>query len=78
MLGDGGVATEDAAVAVAALVAELQEGWDTHDADLTNRHFAADLLWGSPFGADLQGYEPLHADPRAAEAGGTGRPGLAV
>ncbi|HEY1671104.1 MAG TPA: SgcJ/EcaC family oxidoreductase [Streptosporangiaceae bacterium] len=60
VLGDGGVATEDAAVAVAALVAELQEGWDTHDADLTNRHFAADLLWGSPFGAVLQGYEPLH------------------
>jgi uncharacterized protein (TIGR02246 family) len=60
VLGDGGVAADDAAVAVATLVAELQEGWDTHDADLTNRHFAADLLWGSPFGAVLQGYEPLH------------------
>ena len=60
VLADGGGDPGEAATAVAALVAELQAGWDTRDADLTNRHFAADLLWGSPFGAVLQGYEPLH------------------
>lgn len=60
VLGARGVEPGEAAVAVDALVAELQAGWDTHDADLTNRHFATDLLWGSPFGAVLQGYEPLH------------------
>jgi PPOX class F420-dependent enzyme/OxyR family protein/uncharacterized protein (TIGR02246 family) len=43
------------------LVAELQAGWDNHDADITDRHFANDILWGSPFGATLQGYEALHA-----------------
>ena len=60
VLGDRGVEPREAAAAVDALVAELQAGWDTRDADLTNRHFATDLLWGSPFGAVLQGYEPLH------------------
>ena len=61
VLGDGGVSEADAAVAVAALVAELQQGLDDRDADVYNRHFAADVLWGSPFGAVLEGYEPLHA-----------------
>jgi uncharacterized protein (TIGR02246 family) len=59
-LAAGGVSADEARAAVGALVAELQAGWDTRDADLTNRHFATDLLWGSPFGAVLQGYEPLH------------------
>jgi uncharacterized protein (TIGR02246 family) len=61
VLGNGGVPAGDAAVAVATLVAELQQGLDDRDADVYNRHFAADVLWGSPFGAVLQGYEPLHA-----------------
>ena len=47
--------------AVADFVAELQAGWDQHDAGITNRHFADDIVWGSPFGAVLQGYEQLHA-----------------
>jgi len=59
-LAAGGVSADEARTAVDALVAELQAGWDTRDAGLTNRHFATDLLWGSPFGAVLQGYEPLH------------------
>ena len=61
VLGDGGVAVEDAAVAVAGLVAELQQGLDDRDAGVYNRHFAADVLWGSPFGMTVEGYEPLHA-----------------
>jgi uncharacterized protein (TIGR02246 family) len=46
---------------MAEFVAELQTGWDRHDADITDRHFANDILWGSPFGVTLQGYEQLHA-----------------
>jgi PPOX class F420-dependent enzyme/OxyR family protein/uncharacterized protein (TIGR02246 family) len=57
----GGRAAREAEDAAARLVGELQAGWDTRDADVTNRHFAADLLWGSPFGATVHGYEPLHA-----------------
>jgi uncharacterized protein (TIGR02246 family) len=51
----------DARKAVLALVGELQRGWDLHDADLSNRHFADDIVWGSPFGATVRGYEELHA-----------------
>lgn len=47
--------------AVRELVAELQEGFDRGDADIYNRHFAADVLWGSPFGATVAGYDELHA-----------------
>jgi uncharacterized protein (TIGR02246 family) len=61
VLADRGVPAEDAAAAVAALVAELQEGLDARDAGVYNRHFAADVLWGSPFGATVEGYERLHA-----------------
>ena len=50
-----------AEAAVAGLVAELQAGWERHDADITDRHLANDVLWGGPFGATVQGYEPLHA-----------------
>ncbi len=52
---------ESAHETVAALVEELQAGWDEHDADITDAHLADDVLWGSPFGAALQGYERLHA-----------------
>jgi alkyl hydroperoxide reductase subunit AhpF len=47
--------------AVTELVAELQRGWDTHDAEISNRHFAQDVLWGGPFGASVTGYARLHA-----------------
>jgi PPOX class F420-dependent enzyme/OxyR family protein/uncharacterized protein (TIGR02246 family) len=57
----GGAAAGDADAAVARLVAELQAGWDRHDADVSNRHFAADIVWGSPFGAVVRGYDDLHA-----------------
>ena len=29
--------------------------------DVSNRHLAADVLWGRPFGATVSGYNDLHA-----------------
>jgi uncharacterized protein (TIGR02246 family) len=40
---------------------ELQQGWDQRDAAISNRHFAADVAWGSPYGATVHGYDQLHA-----------------
>ena len=60
-LGAEEAEAREAIDAVARLVEELQAGWDLHDADLSNRHFAADVMWGSPFGATVHGYEELHA-----------------
>jgi uncharacterized protein (TIGR02246 family) len=57
----GGVHARDAMTAVDALADDLQVGWDRSDADISNRRFADDILWGSPFGATVDGYEPLHA-----------------
>lgn len=42
-------------------VHELQEAIDSSNADLFNERFAADVLWGSPFGAVVEGYEQIHA-----------------
>ena len=61
VLGAGGLAADSAAEAVQGLVAELQAGLDARDADVYNRHFAADVIWGSPFGATVHGYDRLHA-----------------
>lgn len=60
-LGSDGIASDESAPVVAGLVAELQAGIDTHDADTYNRHFAADVVWGSPYGATVGGYDELHA-----------------
>jgi uncharacterized protein (TIGR02246 family) len=60
-LGSADAATQEATRAVADLVEQLQTGWDQHDADVTDRSLADDVVWGSPFGATVQGYEPLHA-----------------
>jgi uncharacterized protein (TIGR02246 family) len=54
-------AVKEANEAVAGFVAELQAGWDQHDANISDRHLAADIVWGSPFGATVYGYELLHA-----------------
>jgi uncharacterized protein (TIGR02246 family) len=54
-------AVKEASDAVARLVAALQTGWDQHDADISDRHLAADVAWGSPYGATVHGYEQLHA-----------------
>ena len=41
-------------------VAVLQDGVDRADADRFNERFAADVLWGSPFGAVVEGYDAIH------------------
>lgn len=46
---------------VEAFVAELQQAIDTGDARLFNQSFAQDVLWGSPFGAVVSGYDQIHA-----------------
>lgn len=42
-------------------VQELQDAIDTSDGVQFNRHFAQDVLWGSPFGAVAVGYDQIHA-----------------
>jgi uncharacterized protein (TIGR02246 family) len=74
VLGDGGVPEGAAAAAVAALLAELQQGLNDRDADVYNRHFAADVRWGSPFGMTVEGYEPLHAIHLRINRSGRGGP----
>jgi PPOX class F420-dependent enzyme/OxyR family protein/uncharacterized protein (TIGR02246 family) len=54
--------------AVARLVEELQRGLDARDAAVYNRSFAADVIWGSPYGATVSGYEELHAIHRRLQA----------
>ena len=73
-LGTNGLATDEAVAVVASLVAELQAGIDTHDAEVYNRHFAADLVWGSPYGATLGGYDDLHAIHTSLLGRGAGGP----
>ena len=41
-------------------IAELQEAIDSGDANLFNKRFAWDVLWGSPFAAIAAGYEQIH------------------
>jgi hypothetical protein len=43
------------------LAAQLQRGGDTLDADAYDAWFAADILWGSPYGATLTGFAGLNA-----------------
>ncbi|WP_236519020.1 YybH family protein [Sandaracinus amylolyticus] len=55
------LAASDERTAVDEFVHELQQAIDHADADLFNRSFAADVLWGSPFGAVVDGYDAIHA-----------------
>lgn len=50
----------EATCAVTDVVAELQRGLDEHDADVYNAGFAADVVWGGPYGATVIGYDTLH------------------
>ncbi|HEX4456060.1 MAG TPA: DUF4440 domain-containing protein [Kofleriaceae bacterium] len=52
---------EPALYAAEALVAELQRGWDARNAETTDASCAADVMWGGPFGAIVDGYDQLHA-----------------
>lgn len=74
-LGATGAPADAAHAAVTGLVAELQEGYDRQDADISNRHFAADLIWGSPFGATVRSYDDLHAIHARLKQRGVGGPG---
>jgi hypothetical protein len=47
--------------AVEEFVAGLQAAIDAWDTDAFNRQFAGDVLWGSPFGAIVSGYDEIHA-----------------
>jgi uncharacterized protein (TIGR02246 family) len=71
-LGGDDDAARQATEAVTALVEELQAGWDASDADVTDHSCADDILWGSPFGATLQGYDELHAIHVALKKEGRG------
>jgi uncharacterized protein (TIGR02246 family) len=55
------VALKSAAKTVEEFVAGLQAAVDAWDADGFNSHFADDVLWGSPFGAIVSGYDEIHA-----------------
>lgn len=65
VLADG-----DAAEAVDGFVADLQTAIDASDADRFNGAFAADVLWGGPFGAVVDGYDDVHAIHVGMFAGG--------
>jgi uncharacterized protein (TIGR02246 family) len=56
-----GTTRDDATTAAESFAAGLQAGYDAHDADVLNAQFAADVAWGSPFGALVLSYDELHA-----------------
>jgi uncharacterized protein (TIGR02246 family) len=49
---------------------ELQAGLHDGDAVQYNRHFADDVMWGSPYGATVNGYDALHTIHRRLHASG--------
>jgi uncharacterized protein (TIGR02246 family) len=59
--GLAGAAAERGRRAVERQVEELRAGVGDGDAEIYNRHFAADAMWGSPYGATVEGYDSLHA-----------------
>jgi uncharacterized protein (TIGR02246 family) len=51
----------EAVDAVDRFVAGLQHGIDAADAKTYNANFADDVMWGSPYGATVNGYDTLHS-----------------
>ena len=51
--------------AVDVFVGGLQAGIDSADAEAYNADFAEDVMWGSPYGATVIGYDALHPIHRA-------------
>jgi uncharacterized protein (TIGR02246 family) len=47
--------------AVDEFVAGLQAGIEDADAERYNADFADDVMWGSPYGATVNGYDTLHS-----------------
>ena len=76
------LARDDKPAAVDDFVAGLQAAIDAADADGFNAAFATDVLWGSPFGLVVDGYDQIHpvhkrmfdaaAERRRAEGGSDG------
>lgn len=60
-VGLTGAAADRARRAVQRQVEELQAGLADGDAETYNRHFADDVMWGSPYGAVVADYDTLHA-----------------
>jgi PPOX class F420-dependent enzyme/OxyR family protein/uncharacterized protein (TIGR02246 family) len=60
-IGLTGAAAERGREAVQRQVQELQDGLSDSDAETYNRHFADDVMWGSPYGATVADYDTLHA-----------------
>jgi uncharacterized protein (TIGR02246 family) len=54
------VQSAEAEAAAETFAAGLQAGHDKRDAEILNHQFAADVTWGSPFGALINGYDQLH------------------
>ena len=52
---------QEARDAVDGFVAGLQAGVDSADAQTYNADFAEDVMWGSPYGATVIGYDTLHS-----------------
>jgi uncharacterized protein (TIGR02246 family) len=71
---DGPAARPPAADAVQQFVAGLQDGLDRADADVYDHQFAADVLWGSPYGETVRGYAALNAIHHSLMAAGTAPP----
>jgi uncharacterized protein (TIGR02246 family) len=61
VLSDDETRLAEATRAVDAYVTELQTGVEARDADAFNARFAADVLWGTPYGETVVGYDALHA-----------------
>src|SRR5215470_13214333 len=60
--------------AVERFVAGLQDGIDRASADVYDRQFASDVLWGSPYGAALAGYKALNTAHHSLMAAGVAPP----
>ncbi|QKG18633.1 DUF4440 domain-containing protein [Actinomadura verrucosospora] len=58
----------------ADFAAMLQRAGETRDADLYDSPFAADVLWGSPYGATVDGYTELNAIHRRLMAASAAPP----
>ncbi|HEY6456683.1 MAG TPA: SgcJ/EcaC family oxidoreductase [Steroidobacteraceae bacterium] len=54
------IASAETEAAVQAFATGLQAGYDQRDAEVLNLQFAADVIWGSPYGALVDGYHQLH------------------
>ena len=63
-----------AASAVEQLVAGLQDGIDRTSADAYDQQFAADVLWGNPYGGTVSGYKALNAAHHSLMAAGIAPP----